>query len=152
MADDAGATADDGAAAAPSRAHFEDLADDKVANASAASGSMIDVNRATLGSVVVPRAGELDEEAVRALPPAMQFEVLEEIKLGERNRRRDALVRREHTADSFSHQQLHNYIQVAKVAGRVNELREQLNNTAQQSRRIQAPAFARTVSASIFGT
>ena len=120
----------------PSRAHFEDLADDKVANASAASGSMIDVNRATLGSVVVPRAGELDEEAVRALPPAMQFEVLEEIKLGERNRRRDALVRREHTADSFSHQQLHNYIQVAKVAGRVNELREQLNNTAQQSRRI----------------
>ena len=80
----------------------------------------------TLGSVVVPRAGELDEESVRALPPAMQFEVLEEIKLGERNRRRDALVRREHTADSFSHQQLHNYIQVAKVAGRVNELREQL--------------------------
>ena len=136
MADDAGAAADGGEAAAPSRAHFEDLADDKVANASAASGSMIDVNRATLGSVVVPRAGELDEEAVRALPPAMQFEVLEEIKLGERNRRRDALVRREHTADSFSHQQLHNYIQVAKVAGRVNELREQLNNTAQQSRRI----------------
>ena len=56
--------------------------------------------------VQVPRAGELDTEVMRRLPPAMQFEVLEEIKLVERARRRDLLVRDEHTMDSFSHQQL----------------------------------------------
>ena len=41
-----------------------------------------------------------------------QFEVLEEIQLSERSRRRDLLVREGHTMDSFSQQQLTNYIEV----------------------------------------
>ena len=49
----------------------------------------------------------------------MQFEVLEEIKLVERSRRRDLLVRDEHTMDSFSLTQLTNYIEVSKVAAQV---------------------------------
>ena len=74
----------------------------------------------------MPRAGELDADAVRCLPPALQFEVLDEIKNAERSRRRDDLVRQQHTAESFSHQQLRNYIEVSKVAGKVDGLRKEL--------------------------
>ena len=92
--------------------------------------------RLALGSIVVPRAADLDTEAIRHLPPAMQFELLDEIKINERNRRRDQLIREEHTAESFSHQQLHNYIEVSKVAGQVSKLRSELSEAANSTRRI----------------
>ena len=92
--------------------------------------------RLSLGSIVVPRAADLDTEAIRHLPPAMQFELLDEIKLNERNTRRDRLVRSEHTAESFSHQQLQNYIEVSKVAGQVSKLRSELSEAASSTRRI----------------
>ena len=75
------------------------------------------------GTMVVPRADQLDEGVVRHLPASMQFELLDEIKVSERNRLRDQLVRREArgdlTTESFSHTQLSNYIEVSKVAGKV---------------------------------
>ena len=87
----------------------------------------------------MPRAGELDADAVRCLPPALQFEVLDEIKNAERSRRRDDLVRQQHTAESFSHQQLRNYIEVSKVAGKVDGLRKELAQ-GQKGKRIAADA------------
>ena len=59
---------------------------------------------------------------MQSLPAAMQFEVLEEIQLAERSRRRDVLVTSGHTMDSFSHTQLANYIEVSKVAQQVRAL------------------------------
>ena len=76
---------------------------------------------------------------MRCLPPALQFEVLDEIKNAERNRRRDELVRQQHTAESFSHQQLKNYIEVSKVAGKVDGLRKELAQ-GQKGKRIAADA------------
>ncbi|EOD32000.1 hypothetical protein EMIHUDRAFT_202520 [Emiliania huxleyi CCMP1516] len=89
--------------------------------------------------------------AVARLPPALQFEVLDEIKLAERNRRRDELVRADHDMVSFSHAQLENYVEVSKAcrlalaprtaprtgasAGAIVLLRESLNEEAAQSRR-----------------
>lgn len=55
------------------------------------------------------------QAAVARLPPALQFEVLDEIKLAERNRRRDELVRADHDMVSFSHAQLENYVEVSKA-------------------------------------
>ena len=52
------------------------------------------------GSILVPRAAELDTRVTHGLPAAMQFEVLEEIQLVERARRRELLVRDGHTMDS----------------------------------------------------
>eukprot|EP00964_Phaeocystis_antarctica_P064834 scaffold39038_cov62-Phaeocystis_antarctica.AAC.3 len=90
-------------------------------------------------STQVPRAGELDADAVRCLPPALQFEVLDEIKNAERNRRSHDIVRQHHTAESFSHQQLRNYIEVSKVAAKVDGLRKELAQ-GQKGKRIAADA------------
>jgi len=60
--------------------HFGELLDRAAAKAGAAHASELGVaaasvaSRAALGSVVVPRAAELDADAIRHLPPAMQFE------------------------------------------------------------------------------
>ena len=70
------------------------------------SASLAHLSREALGSIVVPRACDLDSDTVRGLPPALQFEVLDEIKLAEKSRRRDQLVRTEHTIESFSQQQV----------------------------------------------
>ena len=72
-------------------------------------------SRMACGALVVPRAADLDEEAVSRLPPKLQFEILDEVKLAERKRRRDELVHAEHTASSFSHAQLENYVEMSKV-------------------------------------
>ena len=79
-------------------------------------------SRLANGTIVVPRAAELDTHVMQSLPAAMQFEVLEEIQLAERSRRRDVLVTSGHTMDSFSHTQLANYIEVSKVAQQVRAL------------------------------
>jgi hypothetical protein len=77
----------------------------------------------------------------------MQFEVLEEIKLTERARRRDSLVHAAtdglHTIESFSHQQLLNYIEVSKVAVQVNELRAELSKDRDGFRPIASDATRR---------
>ena len=106
--------------------------------------STTSAQRLALGSIVVPAASDLDADVMRRLPPAMQFEVLEEIKLSERARRRDLLVNAahegQHTMSTFSHQQLANYIEVSKVAAQVNELRAELASNADHSRRIASDA------------
>ena len=76
---------------------------------------------------------------MRCLPPALQFEVLDEIKNAERNRRSHDIVRQRHTAESFSHQQLRNYIEVSKVAAKVDGLRKELAQ-GQKGKRIAADA------------
>ena len=52
---------------------------------------------------------------MQSLPAAMQFEVLEEIQLAERSRRRDVLVTSGHTMDSFSHTQVSKSKQASKA-------------------------------------
>ena len=104
---------------------------------------------ASYGQLLVPRAGQLDPAVLRRLPPAMQFEVLEEIKLTERSRRVSSLVSAaqegQHTMESFSHQQLLNYIEVSKVAVQVNELRAELSKDASKSRPIASDASRRYI-------
>jgi hypothetical protein len=96
--------------------------------------------RATFGSLVVPRAVDLDEAAVSRLPAALQFEVLDEVKLAERTRRRDELVRADHSFSSFSLAQLDNYVEMSHVASRVDKLRASLNEQAQARKRIVGDA------------
>ena len=43
-------------------------------------------SRMANGSIVVPPAAQLDTAVMRRLPPAMQFEVLEEVQLAERGK------------------------------------------------------------------
>ena len=116
----AGACGDAGASGAGSS-----LPDDVThMRASAASGTAAsDASADEPDRLLVPHPALLDEKAMRHLPASMQFELLDEIKVSERNRLRDQLVRREArgdlTAESFSHAQLSNYIEVSKVAGKV---------------------------------
>jgi hypothetical protein len=111
------------------------------------AGDQEEEQRLGQGQLLVPRAAELDREVMKRLPPAMQFEVLEEIKLTERARRRDSLVHAAtdglHTIESFSHQQLLNYIEVSKVAVQVNELRAELSKDRDGFRPIASDATRR---------
>ena len=105
-------------------------------------GRTIDISklsRLARGVIVVPNASELDESVVRGLPTSLQAEVLEEMKAVERNRRRDDLVRGEHSVSSFSLQQLHNYLEVSKVAMRVEVLRNELKR-AREAKQIASDA------------
>lgn len=103
------------------------------------SHDLSELSRLARGVVVVPNASELDEKVVRDLPTSLQAEVLDEVKAVERNRRCDDLVRHCHSVSSFSLQQLHNYVEVSKVALRIEELRNELNRT-REARRIASDA------------
>jgi hypothetical protein len=46
---------------------------------------------------LIPRNAPVSESVIRALPPALQYEVLHEIKYAERSKRREQLVRGAHS-------------------------------------------------------